>query len=285
MIRDLSETIGAMLDDPALATDFPELSAAAIAFDRPSDNFNPAQTTIDLFLYDVREDMELRSNEPLRTRTADGVRIHQAPLRVLCSYLVTAWPVGGTGLPLQEHRLLAQALQVLARNRQIPSAFLKGRLIGQEPPLPTMAARTDGLKDPHEFWTAIGNKMRPSFIVTATIAMDLFAPVTVPEVIVSEIHMGPRASADGEGLAASAGPPRFRIGGYVTGAASHAPVVDANVTLVELGLAARTDQHGRYHLGAMTAGTYTVRVETGTTVKSVTVTVPPAAGTNYDVQL
>jgi len=285
MIRDLSESLGAMLDDPAIATDFPELSAAAIAFDRPADNFNPAQTTIDLFLYDVREDMELRSNEPLHTRTAAGVQVHQAPLRVLCSYLVTAWPVGGTELPLQEHRLLAQALQVLARNKQIPISFLRGKLIGQEPPLPTMTARTDGLKDPHEFWTAIGNKMRPSFIVTATIAMDLFPPVTVPEVIVSEIHLGPRASADGEGLTASAGPARFRIGGHVTDAVTHAPVVDASVSLVELGLAARTDQQGRYHLGAMTAGTYTVRVEKGITVKSVTVTVPPTAGTNYDVQL
>ena len=264
MIRDLSESLGAMLDDPAIATDFPELSAAAIAFDRPADNFNPAQTTIDLFLYDVREDMELRSNEPLHTRTAAGVQVHQAPLRVLCSYLVTAWPVGGTELPLQEHRLLAQALQVLARNKQIPISFLRGKLIGQEPPLPTMTARTDGLKDPHEFWTA---------------------PVTVPEVIVSEIHLGPRASADGEGLTASAGPARFRIGGHVTDAVTHAPVVDASVSLVELGLAARTDQQGRYHLGAMTAGTYTVRVEKGITVKSVTVTVPPTAGTNYDVQL
>ena len=67
----------------------------------------------------------------------------------------------------------------------------------------------------------------------------------------------------------------------VLASAEHA----AGVSLVELGLAARTDQQGRYHVGAMTAGTYTVRVEKGTTVKSVTVTVPPAAGTNYDVQL
>jgi len=59
----------------------------------------------------------------------------------------------------------------------------------------------------------------------------------------------------------------------------------ANVSLVELGLAARTDEEGRYQLGAMTAGSYTVRVEKGTTVKTVTVTVPPGVGTTYDVQL
>ena len=284
MIRDLSETLGALLDDPALAIDFPELSVAAIAFDRPADNFNPGQTTVDLFLYDVREDMELRSNEPLRTRTNSDVRIQSGPLRVLCSYLVTAWPVGGTDLPLQEHRLLSQTLQVLARNKKIPGSFLKGALIGQQPPLPIMTAQTDGLKDPHEFWTAIGNKMRPSILVTATIAMDLFPLVTAPEVRTSEIHLGPRASAAGEGLAASAGPPRFRIAGRVTNAAN-AAVVDASVSVVEVGLVAKTDDQGRYQLGAMTAGTYTVRVETGATVKNVTVNVPRGAGTTYDVQL
>jgi hypothetical protein len=140
------------------------------------------------------------------------------------------------------------------------------------------------LKDPHEFWTAIGNKMRPSIVVTATVAMDLFPIVTAPEVTTSEIRLGPRASADGTGLAPSAGPPRFRIGGRVTDA-SHAASVDASVTLVELGLVAKTDNQGRYQLGAMTAGTYTVRIEKGASVKNVTVTVPPGATTTYDVEL
>jgi hypothetical protein len=284
MIRDLSETLRALLDDPALVTDFPELASAAIAFDHPVETFNPGQSTIDLFLYDVSEDMELRSNEPLRSRTNGDVQIRPAPLRVLCSYLVTAWPVGGAELPLQEHRLLSQALQVLSRTKQIPSALLRGKLVGQQPPLPMMTARTEGLKDPHEFWTAIGNKLRPSIVVTVTIAMDLFPAVTAPGVISSEIHLGPRAVADGPGLTTSAGPPRFRIGGRISDAANK-PVVDASVGLVELGLVARTDEKGRYQLGAMTAGTYTIRVTKGVVLQNVNVTVPPGSGTTYDVQL
>lgn len=55
MIRELSETMRAILDDPTLATAFPELAAAQILFDRPVEGFNPAQATVDLFLYDVRE--------------------------------------------------------------------------------------------------------------------------------------------------------------------------------------------------------------------------------------
>jgi hypothetical protein len=284
VIRDLTETLGALLDDPALAADFPELSDAATAFDRPADGFNPAHTTIDLFLYDVREDLELRNSEPLRTTLNGGVQTRPAPLRVLCSYLVTAWPVGGTDLALQEHRLLAQALQVLARNKQIPGAFLKGSLAGQTPPLPMMTAQADGLKNPHEFWTAIGNRMRPSIHVTATIAMDLFPPVVAPAVITSGVHLGLRAPGSANGLAASAGPPRFRIGGRITDAAA-LPLTDAQVSLVEVGLAARTDDQGRYQLGVMTAGTYTLRVEQNAVVKNVAVTVPLAAAGSYDVQL
>ena len=284
MIRDLSLTIQALMDDPALATDFPELFGAQIAFDRPAEGFNPTVPTIDLFLFDIRENVELRSNEPKITRTNGQVAISRPPIRVSCSYLLTAWPVSGGDLALQEHRLLGQALQVLSRYPHIPSPFVKGRLVGQEPPLPMMTAQSDGLREPYEFWSAIGNKMRASIVVTATIGLDVPPPIVAPEVTLSQIHFGPRASADAPGLATTAGPPRFRIGGRVTNAAGQ-PVVDAGVSLVEIGLAAKTDDEGRYQLGAMTAGTYTVRVQKGATVKNVSVAVPPGSGTNYDVEI
>jgi len=284
MIRDLSLTIQAVMDDPALATMFPELFGAQIVFDRPAEGFNPTVPTIDLFLFDIRENVELRSNEPIVTRTNGQVSISRPPMRVSCSYLLTAWPVSGGDLALQEHRLLGQALQLLSRYPHIPAQFVKGQLVGQQPPLPMMTAQSDGLREPYEFWSAIGNKMRASIVVTATIGLDFLPPIVAPEVSVSQIHFGPRASADGTGLATTAGPPRFRIGGRVTDAASHA-VVDATVSIVEIGLAAKTDDDGRYQLGAMTAGTYTVHVQAGATTKSVSVAVPLGAGGSYDIQL
>ena len=120
MINELSETLRALLDDPALAAAFPELAAAQVVFDRPAEQFNPSQTTIDLFLYDVREDMELRSNEPVVERLNGRAVIKRPPLRVACSYLLTAWAVGGGELPLQEQKILSQALMVLARYPTIP---------------------------------------------------------------------------------------------------------------------------------------------------------------------
>jgi hypothetical protein len=201
---------------------FPELSDALIAFDRPVEAFNPGQTTVDLFLFDVRENLELRSNEPVHVRVDGGVVIREAPLRVACSYLVTAWPSGGPDLPLQEHRLLSQALQVLSRHPKIPAPFLRGRLVGQEPPLPLVTARADGLKDPHEFWAAIGNKMRASIVVTATIGMDVFPSVTAPEVIATRTRLGVRSSPDGPGLVSRdrAGVPPHRRPGHASGGRS-----------------------------------------------------------------
>jgi hypothetical protein len=284
MIRDLSLTIQALMDDAALATEFPELFGAQIAFDRPVESFNPTVPTIDLFLFDIRENLELRSNEPQLTRTNGQVSIQRPPMRVSCSYLLTAWPVSGGDLALQEHQLLGQALQVLSRYPRIPTQFMKGQLAGQEPPLPMLTAQNDGLREPHDFWSAIGNRMRASIVVTATIGLEVHPAVVAPEVTVSNVHFGPRASADGPGLAPTAGPPRYRIGGRVTNAASEA-VVDASVSLLEIGLAAKTDEEGRYQLGALAAGTYTVRVQMGAGVTTMSVTVPPAPGVNYDVQL
>jgi hypothetical protein len=283
MIRDLSETLRAILDDPALNASFPELAAAQVVFDRPVESFSPTQTTIDLFLYDLRENMELRSNEPRLERLDGQTRIHPPPLRVRCSYLVTAWPVGGTDLALQEHRLLSQVLQVMSRHPKIPASFLKGKLVGQQPPLPMMTSQADGLKEPAEFWTAIGNKLRPSITITVTIGMDFLAPVTAPTVTTQEVLMGERTGPDQEEIEPATQQIFFRIGGRVTDAGN--PVKEAEVTLVGTGFATLTKDDGRFVLGTMPAGNYTLRVQAGAKTKSVTITIPAAAGSNYNVQM
>jgi hypothetical protein len=285
MIRDLSLTLQAILDDPALAPEFKELAAAQVVFDRPSEQFSPSQTTIDLFLYDMRENMELRSNEPVIERNNGTATIHRPPLRVACSYLITAWPVGGTDLPLQEHRLLSQALEVLSRYPMIPASFLIGKLIGQAPPLPMMTSQADGLKNPAEFWTAIGNKLRPSLAVTVTISMQPFAPVTAKVVTEAEIRVGERTAADKKAIASATLIDAFRIGGRVTDA-KDAPVAQANVSIIETGLSTITDPDGLYSIGMLRAGTFTLRVESGSKVVNMSITVPAVVvGENFNVKL
>ena len=194
MIDDLSQTLRTILTrsgaDP--------LKSAQIVFDRPADPFTPQQTTVDLFLYDIREDVELRRNEPVFERANGRVITHAPPLRVACSYLVTAWPGGETGdaAALLEQRLLSQTLQVLAGQPTIDPKFLQGSLKGQEPPLPLVTALVDPQKNLSEFWTALGNKLRPSLTVRATISVkDLMMPKTEPMVIIERLRSGVRSAA------------------------------------------------------------------------------------------
>jgi len=283
VIRDLSSTLQAMLSDPAWAVPFPELFKAATAFDRPDDTFKPAQTTINLFLFDVRENMELRSNELKIERQNGQAVIHKPPLRVACTYLVTAWPVGGADLPLQEQRLLAQVLQVFSGFPIVPATYLKGKLVGQDPQLPMMATHPDELKNPAEFWTAIGNKLRASITVTVTISMEVFAPVTAAVTRTSLVRLGERTAPDAQTLISATRTELYRIGGKVTSGGQ--PMPGATVAVMGTGLSAVTDNDGEYALGAIRAGAYTLNVQANAQTKQVNVTIPTPAGSNYDVQL
>lgn len=275
MIQDLSNTLKAILTQPGLPAD---LAGAAIVFDRPADPFAPGQTTVDLFLYDIRENLDLRNNEPTVSTSGGMVTATPPPLRVACSYLVTAWPTAGPNLALQEQQLLAEVLQLLAGYPLIPSSFLQGSLVGQEPPLPMIALHPDALKNLAEFWTSLGTKLRASLTITATIAMNVLpVPAPAPIVITQELDL--------EQLnLPTTRQATFRIAGCVTDAASK-PVTGATVTIVERGLVATTDGNGNFSISPLAAGNYTLSVQSGTTQKNTSIAVPATTGTNYNVQL
>ena len=186
MIRDLSQSLRALLMQPGLPTD---LAALQIVFDRPVAQFNPQQTSINLFLYDIRENLDLRNNEPIIDRVDGQARIRAAPKRVSCSYLITVWVVGGTEVYLQEHHLLSQIFQVFSRHGTIPESSLQGSLRGQKPALPIALMATDGLKNPAEFWSSLGTPLRASLTVTATLSLEMFTPETSPLVLSHRIDV------------------------------------------------------------------------------------------------
>ena len=282
MIDDLSQTLRTILTrsgaDP--------LKSAQIVFDRPADPFTPQQTTVDLFLYDIREDVELRRNEPVFERANGRVITHAPPLRVACSYLVTAWPGGETGdaAALLEQRLLSQTLQVLAGQPTIDPKFLQGSLKGQEPPLPLVTALVDPQKNLSEFWTALGNKLRPSLTVRATISVkDLMMPKTEPMVIIERLRSGVRSAAGEESIVPTTLDEKFRIGGRISDASSR-PVIAAAVTIVELGLTTHTDPDGRFVLGMAIGGDFTLQVKTDKAESTFPIKIPAPEG-DYDLQI
>jgi hypothetical protein len=153
-----------------------------IVFDRPDSDrtsrYAAERVTLNLYLYDIRENRELRRTDWQAEVQPDGTFIkRRPPVRIDCAYLITAWsqadPVNQPGVATQqEHILLAQVLTVLLRYATLPPEVLQGRLVGQQPPLPTMVAQPDKVPNPAEFWTALGNMLRPSLHLVVTISID-----------------------------------------------------------------------------------------------------------------
>jgi Pvc16 N-terminal domain/Carboxypeptidase regulatory-like domain len=183
VFHDLDSTLTALLND-APQVELPELHDADVSFETPDRSFAPGQATVDLFLYEVRENRELRDPEPIVERVG-GVAVQRPPpIRADCSYILTTWSLGLTGAAriAAEHNLLGQALQWLSRFAIIPEQYLQGSLTNPRRiyPLPTMVAHLDPDQHAGEFWTALGIPPRPGFYLTVTTELPLGAGVESP---------------------------------------------------------------------------------------------------------
>ena len=202
MIDDLDRTLEALLRrelPPAL------VEQVTISFATPDDQFPPSSVVlpaIDLFLYDVRENRDLRSSEWLVERQPDGVVTRQRPpVRVDCSYLVTAWPSESAPNAAQdEHRMLGEVMRALLRYPVLPAALLQGNLQGQEPSLPAAALQPGRLQSLAEFWQALGGKPKAAINYTVTVGVEPFAPIEAgPPVREKVLRLRHGATPGGEG--------------------------------------------------------------------------------------
>lgn len=191
MIQDLDMTLKKMIENAAVTGS--ELAAAEISFELPDSTWrtNLSVLTLNVYLYSVAENTELRKPEPMIVRNTDGSRVKRIrpPIRIDCGYCITAWSTATTDAVLEEHRLLGQALEVLMRNRTIPSGALQGSLSTQLPPYPTVIASAVGPKTDPDFWGALDQQLKPSlnYVVTLGLLLDdpeseLGFPVTDVEV-------------------------------------------------------------------------------------------------------
>ena len=175
MIRDLDDTLAAMLKNRAPVGS--ALASAAITFDLPDSAWRKKlnKLTVNSYLYDVRENRELRRNESSLYRSADGKKaaLRRPAVRVDCAYSITAWSVSNTDAVLEEHRVLSQVLLVLLQNQRILTADLKGSMVNQPQPYPTVIAAPDSTKNNPEFWKALDQELRPALNYVVTLGMWL----------------------------------------------------------------------------------------------------------------
>lgn len=284
MIRHLDLTLKAMLTGEADPGS--ELKKANISFSIPDEKWQKTGNTLelDVYLYDIRENQELRSNEPEIQRTSDGkITQKMHPRRIDCSYFITAWnkaPAAGEDKEFQEHRLLTQALYVLMRNPFIPPLYLKGALKNQEDGIPVLAAQKSHLNDPMDFWNTLGTPVKPGIDCIVTIPLDLKKSVTGAMVISKVTEYRQEEDPEIQRKVVQVG------GRIIDNADPSKGIAGVTVMIDELKLTDLTDPDGYYTFDNLSPGKYTFTViREGVEVKKVKLDVPNADNKNYDFKL
>ncbi|MGH2464547.1 MAG: DUF4255 domain-containing protein, partial [Candidatus Limnocylindrales bacterium] len=130
MIQDVDETLLALVRREAL-----DGAAIEVAFDAPTRDWVARRNgpTVDLYLYDIREDMSRREVQWERVTDPAGrvTERRPPPRRFKLSYMVTAW----TQRPEDEHRLLSSLLGAFIRHERLAPADCSGALAEQPLPL------------------------------------------------------------------------------------------------------------------------------------------------------
>ena len=188
MLHELDQTLAALLK-----RDLPGRDQITVSFAAPDDQFSVKLPAVDLFLYDVRENLELRSNDDVFELQADRTSIRfQPPVRVDASYLITAWPGVGSGQSdssEDEHMLLSAVMRILLRYPKLPRELLKGSLANQDLPLPVSTLQPGRLQSLGEFWQALGGKPKAALNYMVTLSVDVSEPERQPIVIDKEIRI------------------------------------------------------------------------------------------------
>ncbi len=261
MIDDLDEVLRQLL-----VRELPiKKSEVEIKFDQPKREWSArlSRPTLNVFLYDIRENQKLRQTQPLweLKQNPDGtVTQRRKPTRVDLHYMITAWAAEAE----DEHRLLGRALAVLFRFPFLPADLLSESLQDQPVPIPMMVAQYDELRNPTDIWNVLDNEMRPALACILTLAVDPYVPLVAPLVRVRELRIGPAPRPWLEQLDEQTEPDLFwTIGGTIRGDPDTGGPLDAErvrLILLERGLEVTLQPEGRFAIGRLEAGEYTLEV-------------------------
>ncbi len=154
----------------ALQDYFPQTKQIDFRFDLPEktpEETGTGRATVSIFLYDIQEDLQMRSGESRRYNPATG---KQAPglVHVRCCYLLTYWPGSedpGYEKPDNEPAwVMNRVLNALLNRRTFTE--LPGSYTQVIPP-------SEHLNSLGTFWQALGNKPRLCLSYSVTVPMQL----------------------------------------------------------------------------------------------------------------
>ena len=167
MLRLFTETIGEFLTDQL--SELPEKPLVSYALPGSIAGRN----ALSIFLIGMTEDEELRSNEQQYLRVGAEWISQPPPIRLQCSYIVSAWPAAedSAQAALIQLRLMCAAFRVFASIKTMPPGWLPAPMKIPGLPEPLIGLTKDELSGRPEFWAAAGCSFHAAFAFTATLAL------------------------------------------------------------------------------------------------------------------
>jgi len=281
MIADLDETIRKLL-----IKELPVRNGEIdIKFEQPKREWSArlSKPTVNLFLYDVRENNVLRQHQWDNIREVNGtVTRKRSPMRVDCFYMLTTWAAD----PEDEHRLLTRCLLAMFRHPILTEELLVGEMQKQLFEVQARLAAHDRLTNPAEVWASLDNEMRPTVSYIVSLALDPWEEIDTPAVRTFTFRAGQAYTPNREQSLQEGGE---GVGLVYFGGSIHEkgndnkPLPGIQVAVKGTGFVDTTDKLGHYRLGGLAPGEYTLVIwpPKGKPVeKSVTL---PAGEGDFDV--
>jgi hypothetical protein len=184
-------------------------SQVEIAFDAPTKEWAARRNApvVNLYLYDIRDDVNLREVQFEEVRDPTGRVIERRPpvRRFRLSYMVTAW----TQRPEDEHRLLSACLATFLRHETLAPRELTGTL-AQQPHHVEISIAMPPTEDRSiaDTWTALGGELKPSLDLVATVPFVVDQKTIAGPPVLEEPRVRISAGAGSTERGASSGRPR-----------------------------------------------------------------------------
>ena len=245
-----------------------------IAFDAPASDWSAKLTapTVNLFLYDLRENVAEADVSPRNVRVNGASMAAPPPMRLEVTYAVTAW----TKAVEDEHRLLSQVLAILFSHPALPADLLAGRLAGasQLRSIETQVGRPK--EEKADFWTSIGGRYKASIDYAIKLEVESGLMFTRgPDVRTQTVRLeleGVRRTME----------EMQRFGGVVRNADGE-PVADAWVALPDLGRVASSDREGRFIFDGIRSGDHKVAARTAAGEEASGMVTVPGGGVDLEL--
>jgi hypothetical protein len=270
-LADLDEALRTLLRRELEAHGF---EGVEIAFDAPASDWSAKLTapTVNLFLYDLRENLGQSEASPRDVRLNGANMSAPPPMRLEVTYAVTAW----TKAVEDEHRLLSQVLAILFSHTSLPADLLAGRLAAASRlrAIETEVGRPK--EEKADFWTSIGGRYKASIDYAIRIEVEsglMFArgPQVRSQTMRLELDGVRRTMEELQ-----------RFGGVVRDSSGE-PVADTWVALPDLGKMTSSDREGRFLFDGLRPGDHKVEARTASGEEASGVAKVPGGGVDLEL--